>query len=178
MRITPAQPQTPSSNNNAPGQPSPIAPSALIEILQGQSIFTAAISASRLYPDAAELALTDGRCITARSSALALNGVAVTGALSVSAIHGPLDARALEPEVLAQMLCGQSVERVRVTGHPGTGSAYHLLIVLDGDDQLAIQAHALPAGAGIPVLNFTMCGEQSDAVRGDTFDQAGDLSVP
>jgi hypothetical protein len=178
MRITPPKPQTPGSDSSAPGQPSPLAPSALIEILQGQSIVTAGVSASRLYPDAAELALTGGRRITARSSALALNGAPVTGALGVSAVHGPLDARALEPEAIAQMLCGQSVERVRVTGHPGTSSAYHLLIVLDGGNQLAIQAHALPAGAGIPVLDFTVCGEQSDTARGDTFDHAGELSVP
>jgi hypothetical protein len=79
-----------------------------------------------------------------------------------------------------------SAEQVRALDErAGFRQAAHDLVSCAGQgvrlDQLIAPPRTIGrwyASTGIPVLDFTLCGEQPNAARRDAFDQAGELSVP
>ena len=155
---------------------SAIAPRVFADLLRGQRIAEVAIFASATMPDRLELTLDDARTLIVAAQALPANGRPVEAALTAEIASSPLHADAIDPLALGEVLSRRVVRSVTLTGHPGTTNAYHLLIALDRGDQIAIQAHALPAEAGSPVLGFARRGGDDALEAIGLFDDAGELT--
>lgn len=157
--------------------PSAVSAKAFAELLQLQRIKKVSFAGPVDLPASADLRLNDGRCFKIVAQALPANGRAVSAALRAHVSRGPLDSRHADPAGVGDALSRQTVRRIVITGHPGTTSAYHVLIVADSGDQVAIEAHALPAEAGSPVLQFQVDDGPLPHGRVAEFDAAGDLIV-
>jgi hypothetical protein len=161
--------------SDASAHSSALAPCAFANLLRGQQIAEVTVTASAAMPDCIGLVVDDDRRLSVVAQALPANGRPVEAALTAEIARGPLDADAIDPGALADALRRRIVQDVTLTGHPGTASAYHLLIATDAGEQIAIQAHALPADAGSPVLRFDVCGAENVAEAIAVFDETGEL---
>jgi hypothetical protein len=123
-------------------------------LILGRRIDDVAVTRSRagFYTDLL-VTLTNGDALRISGELVSKDVPTVVGALEVSIANGPLDAAPASEEELGEALASADVSRALVsdaeTGHP-----VHLLLGLADGRQIAIEARAVPAGGGRPLLRI------------------------
>lgn len=128
--------------------------------------------------DRVVLELDDDAQLIVRAHALPANGIVSSAVLLLEVADDPLNATAADAAALADAVTGATISRADVTGHTNTPTPYAVLLVLDNGRQVLIEAQAVPATTGSPLMTFsTVAGaaETSEHEALDSFDDGGRL---
>jgi hypothetical protein len=107
----------------------------------------------------------DDTQLTIRAHIVPFNGRPTSAALLVETAEDPFNSTTLDAlaDALTDALTGSTVARVEVTVHPNTQTPYAVLVVLQDQRQITIEAQALPAAAGSPQTMFYTLADASAA---------------